>query len=185
MSRDGGFPVGDRSSRTLYDVRLVRATRKAGLAAIVAWDAIVDASWEAGCRVQFDDAIDTLPYDLGDTKGIRSALTSVGLLGEDGLIREESWASWFGVAYGRREATRERGRRYNASKRGDVNATSDARRNDVEQQSNDKSFTPPFLPSGPTDRTVPPARARESAPSKDGATLRETLTKMGLRTVEG
>ena len=115
MSRDGGFQVGDRSSRTLYDVRLVRATRKAGLAVVVAWDAIVDASWEAGERVPFDDAIDTLPYDLGDSMSIKAALTSIGLL-EDGLIREDSWTNWFGAAEDRREAKRERDRAYAAAR---------------------------------------------------------------------
>ena len=173
MSRDGGFSVGDRSSRTLYDVRLVRATRRAGLAAIVAWDAVVDASWEAGQRVVFDDAIDTLPYDLGDTISIRAALTAVGLLGDDGLIREESWASWFGVADERRESKRERDRAYAARRRlGNDSSPADGR------------STTPTGPTGPTDRSVPP----REAPSRKGATtgegrgsLLETLAGMGLK----
>ena len=88
MSRDAGFQIGDRSTRTLYDVRLVRATRKAGLAAIVAWDAIVDASWESGCRVGFDDAVDTLPYDLGDTSATGVAFSRNPATGENKFYGE-------------------------------------------------------------------------------------------------
>lgn len=175
MSRDGGFSIGDRSTRTLYDVRLVRATRKCGLAAIVAWDAVVDASWASGERVPFDDAVDTLPYDLGDTAAIREALTSVCLLDENGLVREESWLSWFGVADERREAKRERDRAYAARRRlANDSPPTDAR---------PTTPTGPTVPTGPTDRSVSPTRASE-APSKTG-TLRETLTAMGLRPVGG
>lgn len=168
MSRDAGFQIGDRSTRTLYDVRLVRATRKAGMALIVAWDAIVDASWESGCRVAFEDAVDTLPYDLGDTAAIRLALTDVGLLDSDGLIREPSWASWFGVADDRRESKRERDRAYAASRRERVASESQA-------------VVPSYRPSGPTDRSSP----RET-PSKDGATekaaaaARNVVASLGL-----
>lgn len=117
MSRDAGFPIGDRSTRTLYDVRLIRAARRAGPAAVIAWDAIVDASWEAGCRVAFDDAVDPLPYDMTDSAEIRATLVSVGLLDTSGLIREESWANWFGPADSRRANTRERWRRANEKRR--------------------------------------------------------------------
>ena len=156
MSRDGGFSIGDRSSRTLYDVRLVRAYRQVGLAAIVAWDAVVDASWEAGERVTFDDAVDTLPYDLGDSDAVRAALVSVSLLDDEGLIRCESWSSWFGVADDRREAKRERDRLYAARRRvaNDSQAVVPTDR--------------PVLPTGPTDRSSPRA-----TPSKDGATREE------------
>lgn len=172
MSRDGGFSIGDRSTRTLYDVRLVRATRKAGLGAIVAWDAVVDASWAAGERVTFDDAVDTLPYDLGDTSAIRAALTAVALLDDDGLIRIESWASWFGVADERREAKRERDRAYAASRRQRVGNDSQA------VVPTDR----PVRPTGPTDRSVLP----REAPSKNGATeeaaetARRIVANLGL-----
>jgi hypothetical protein len=169
MSRDGGFGIGDRSTRTLYDVRLVRATRKVGLGAIVAWDAIVDASWAAGDRVTFDDAVDTLPYDLGDTAPIRAALEAVCLLDSDGLIRPESWASWFGVADDRREAKRERDRAYIARRRLANESAPIAN----ESQAVVPSYrTDPSVPSGPTDRTVSPPRER--APSKDGDTTFKT-----------
>ena len=161
MSRDAGFAIGDRSTRTLYDVRLVRATRKVGLAAVVAWDAVVDASWESGCRVAFDDAVDTLPYDLGDTGAIQAALTDVGLLDADGLIREPSWASWFGVADERRESKRERDRAYAASRR---------QRVANESQAVVPSYRP-IVPTGPTDRSSP----RET-PSIDGGTKRAADT---------
>ena len=160
MSRDGGFSIGDRSSRTLYDVRLVRAYRQVGLAAIVAWDAVVDASWEAGERVTFDDAVDTLPYDIGDSDAVRAALVSVSLLDDEGLIRCESWSSWFGVADDRREAKRERDRAYAARRRlGSDSKPTDAR---------PMTPTGPTGPSGPTDRSSPRA-----TPSKDGATREE------------
>jgi hypothetical protein len=166
MSRDGGFQVGDRSSRTLYDVRLVRATRKAGLAVIVAWDAIVDASWEAGCRVPFDDAIDTLPYDLGDSVSIKAALTSVGLL-EDGLIREDSWASWFGIADERREAKRERDRAYAAARRQRVASESQA-------------VVPSYRPSVPSDRTVLTRASDDATTEKAAAAARKVVEDLRL-----
>lgn len=173
MSRDGGFSIGDRSTRTLYDVRLVRATRRAGIGAIVAWDAILDASWAAGERIPFDDAVDTLPYDLGDTAAIRAALEAVGLLDDGGLIREESWASWFGVADERREAKRERDRAYAARRRlGNDSPPIGAR-----PTTSDRTD-----PTGPTDRSVPPV-----APSTNGETIesaadaaRRVVASLGL-----
>jgi hypothetical protein len=104
--------VRDRSTRTLFDVRVVRAYRLAGPAAVIAWDAIVDASWEAGERVPLADALDSLPYQLGDAEELGAALRRVGLLDSDGLIRAEAWADWYGTAAARREASRERAARW-------------------------------------------------------------------------
>lgn len=179
MSRDAGFGVADRATRTLYDPLLVRAYRKAGLAAIVAWDAIVDASWAAGRRVCFDDAILPLPYDLGDEDALRAVMVDVGLLDADGFVRESSWEGWFGAARDRRSAARRGGvegnrRRWHpdappaAASRGPIGGRSD---------------TDP-RPSGPSDRTpraAAHAPAREESLSKPG-TLRDTMAAMGLKT---
>jgi hypothetical protein len=110
MSRDGGFQVGDRSTRTLFDPCLIRAYQRAGLGVIVAWDAIVDASWLRGERVTLEDALLPLPYRIR-IPTVREALTEAGLLDEEGRIRAQSWASWFVPANDRREARRESGRR--------------------------------------------------------------------------
>jgi hypothetical protein len=75
---------------------------------VIAWDAILDASWGAGDRISFHDAVDPLPYDLGDTAALQEALTAEGLL-VGGYIREESWASWFTPAWERREVRRRSG----------------------------------------------------------------------------
>ena len=124
-------------------------------------------------RVPFDDAIDTLPYDLGDSVSIKAALTGVGLL-EDGLIREESWASWFGIADERREAKRERDRAYAAARRQRVASESQA-------------VVPSYRPTVPSDRTVLPARPRardassnDANTEKAAAVAREVVEKLGL-----
>jgi hypothetical protein len=110
MSRDEGFQVGDRSTRTLYDTRLVRAYRQAGPGVVIAWDAVLDASWAKGERVTLEDAVLPLPYRLALLK-VRAALCEAGLLDKDGRIREASWKVWFLPAHDRREARRESGRR--------------------------------------------------------------------------
>ena len=111
MSRDCGFEVGDRSTRTLYDTRLLRAYKVAGLGVVVAWDAIVDESWAKGERVTIEDALLPLPYVI-DVQAVTDALRTEGLLDADGRIRDASWAAWFEVANARRETKRERDRAY-------------------------------------------------------------------------
>jgi len=111
MSRNGGFEVGDRSTRTLHDSRLIRAYQVAGLGAVVAWDAIVDASWAQGERVTLEEALLDLPFRV-KVAAVRAALTEFGLLDSEGRIREESWATWFLPVYQRREDHREAARRY-------------------------------------------------------------------------
>jgi len=173
VSRDAGFAIGDRSTRTLYDVRLVRATRKVGLAAIVAWDAIVDASWEAGCRVQFDDAVDTLPYDLGTTTDVRMALAHEGLLDEEGLIREASWLGWFGTADKRRTAKREWDRTYAAVRRARV--ATDTRT--VADESHTVASTDRSVR---TDRQVRPSGRAPAREDHGFETVRETAAALGI-----
>jgi hypothetical protein len=158
MSRDEGFPIGDRSTRTLYDVRLVRAARKVGLSAVVAWDAIVDASWEAGHRVTFADAVDILPYDLGDTDAVLAALVSIGLLADDGCIREESWQTWYQPAYDRREERREAGRRGGLAKARNLAAL---------EQSQSTGVAEPY-PSVPSVPSVPSLPSVPRASHKNG-----------------
>jgi hypothetical protein len=114
MSRDGGFEVGDRSTATLSDTRLIRAVAIAGPWTVPAWDAIVDASWSKGERVTLDDAVLRLPSVyrplIAKLDVYRDALRTVGLLDGDSRIRQESWAVWFDPANQRREAKRKRDR---------------------------------------------------------------------------
>ena len=111
MSRDCGFEVGDRSTRTLYDTRLLRAYKVAGLQVVVAWDAIVDESWAKGERVTIEDALLPLPYAI-DVAVVADALRAEGLLDTEGRIRDASWSAWFEVANARRTTKREHDRAY-------------------------------------------------------------------------
>ena len=188
MSRDGGFEVGDRSTRTLYDTRLVRAYRIAGLAAVVAWDAIVDESWAKGQRVTIEDALLPLPYEI-DAGAVSAALQTVGLLDNAGYIREDSWDTWFAPAHARREAKRERDRAYAkkaAAVRWDASSDTLPSRERVVSESLGTRMPPSVRPSVRTDRlSVLRAPAREGeAPSKDGfTTVRETATALGFHPV--
>jgi hypothetical protein len=111
MSRDCGFEVGDRSTRTLYDTRLLRAYKVAGLQVVVAWDAIVDESWAKGERVTIEDALLPLPYVV-DVQAVTDALRAVELLDAEGRIRDASWSAWFETANARRATKREHDRAY-------------------------------------------------------------------------
>ena len=145
MSRDAGFDVADRATRTLYDPLLVKAYRRGGLAAVVAWDAVCDASWAAGHRVTFEDAVLPLPYDLGDLAALQEAMGD--LLEPTGLIRLGSWEGWFGAAESRRASSRERQARFRAGTKrgGDVRATLG---NNHETLPNRQETVPAVRPAG-------------------------------------
>jgi hypothetical protein len=155
MSRDGGFDIGDRSTRTLYDTQLIRAYRLAGPEIVIAWDAIVDESWAKGQRVAIEDALLPLPYQM-DIAAVKEALISVGLLDAEGRIRQQSWDTWFVPAEERRSTKRERDREYAKRaihKRWDNESSSDRQR--VASESVTDRIPPTVRPS---DR---PSNARE------------------------
>jgi hypothetical protein len=109
--RPDGFPVADVDVRILLDARVLRAVRSAGADAVVAYIAVLTASWADGERVLAGEAIDALPrVYIGDPDAVVAALVDVGLLDSSGRIPAATWDSWFGPAADRREGRRERGR---------------------------------------------------------------------------
>ena len=184
MSRDCGFEVGDRSTRTLYDTRLIRAYKLAGLGAVVAWDAIVDESWAQGQRVGIEDALLPLPYQL-DAEAIRDALTTAGLLDAEGRIREDSWDDWFVPAETRRRSKREKDREYArraAASRWALGTESEADRTRVGGESLAYRMPPSVRPSVRSDRPPrAPAREGEALQGKNGerpVPLREMMPEV-------
>ena len=177
VSRDAGFDVADRATRTLYDPLIVKAYRKAGLAAVVAWDAIVDASWAAGHRVTFEDATLPLPYDLGTNGAVQSVLQEVGLLDGDGMIRASSWEGWFGAADERRAAARERQARFRARTKTPTNG-------DVTVRNSDKTVPAGRPAVRPVVRqAVRSAGAREKTFDEIGVTRPLPVAALGFHPV--
>jgi hypothetical protein len=107
MGRDG-FATRDRSTTTYHDAKVVRAVARAGLAAAVAWDALVDASWSSGSRVKLEEALLGLPraFALGDELELARVLEEEGLLDSEHRVPVSSWEGWYVPAAGRRAAAR-------------------------------------------------------------------------------
>lgn len=115
MSRDDGFGHADVDVGLLDDPKvrqLIRSTRDESLIArcLVAYTAVVLASWERGAPVSLEDAA---PLWLTGLEDIGERLIAVGLLGDDKRIPPKPWEAWFGVAVARRERGRDRWRRWN------------------------------------------------------------------------
>jgi hypothetical protein len=112
MSRGDGFPIADMSVHFLDDPKVRRLVRAHGAAAacvaIVAYEATLWASWEAGERV---DLMDACPLWIEDPETMIERLSGVGLLDAEGRVPQEAWNGWFTPAYERREARREAGQR--------------------------------------------------------------------------
>lgn len=154
MGRDDGFPIADVAVGLLDDDKVRRLWRLLGdqsamCEAMTTHEAVLLASWGAGHRVTVDDAC---PLWLTPRQPILEALRSVGLLDAKGRIPAKPWASYFGPASARREAAREAGRKGNA-KRWGSGGDADA----IGSRS-------PSLPSVPTHRPTPRARANGAAP---------------------
>jgi len=161
MSRDDGFPVADRDTGTLRDPKVVRAFRKGGFAAVLAWDAIVDASWEEGERVTLEEAVISLPYGL-DPDALLPILIEVELVGADGLIVEETWERWFRPAWERRENRRRSGRL------GGARSWKERRQRNGEATLKHRSSDAEAMPNPsvrPSNKPSALAGAREDAPS--------------------
>jgi len=108
MSRDG-FRVADADVNFYADPkvnalarRLRDPVRTAAYAAL--YDATVRASWQAGRRVTFDEALPA--WWLDDPDDALANLRAVGLLDDEARIPEHAWASWYEVAAQRRDDRR-------------------------------------------------------------------------------
>ncbi len=120
MSRGDGLGHADIDVGLLRDPKirqLIRSTKDEGLIArcLIAYQAVVLASWEYGARVSLEDA---WPLWMSGLEDIGDRLIAVGLLGDDRRIPPKPWDAWYGVAVTRRELGRERWRRWNERRRG-------------------------------------------------------------------
>lgn len=150
MSRDDGFTVADRDVGLLSDPKVIRAYRRLGFAAVVAFEAVVDASWEAGYRVTLEEAMLRLPYDFGDWTAVTETLLAEGLIGDDGLVMDESWERWFRPAWERRENRRRSGA-IGGARSWDKRRISDAEAAPKRSRSTLSSSAEPVRPSVRTD----------------------------------
>lgn len=112
MPRDQGFAVADTDTGLHTDPKvklLWRTVRKASAmnAAMVLYESVRLASWDAGERVSAGDAA---PFWMPDVSIAQQALTEAGLLDDTGRIPAHAWEGWFGPANERREQRREAGR---------------------------------------------------------------------------
>lgn len=147
MSRDDGFAIMDVSSDLANDPKVRKLWRHApdhAGAAFVAYVATMGESWKAGRRVTIDDAWPAhVPFD----KAAVEALVHVHLLDRRGLIVVKAWKGWYEVARERRDKSRERWARYNASRTNDHADTTSLPRGTTVVTA---TSVPPVLPSVPT-----------------------------------
>jgi hypothetical protein len=127
VSRDG-FAVADVDVGFMHDRKVVALSRLLNddalcAVAVVMYQAVVLASWEAGERVAIEDAQPAwLRVSLG---GVRSSLEAVALIDAEGRVPEATWEGWFGPARDRRSLRRAQGRAgglASARARGEANA---------------------------------------------------------------
>lgn len=166
MSRDGGFPIADLDVGLLDDPKvrtLVRSTRDEAIVArcMVAFIAVILASWRQGERVTLDEAA---PLWLTGLDDLAERLRDAGLLDADGRVPEKSWIGWFGPASDRRAT-----RRFEGAVNGLVShgmTREAAIREAKRRQSEVTSELPlgdldPSVPSVPSVPTVRPSSVRE------------------------
>jgi hypothetical protein len=119
MSRDDGFRTADVDVNLLDDPKvraLVRSTRDEALVArcLVAYMAILTASWERAERIPLEDAAPAWLTGLDD---LRDRLAEVQLVDEQGRLVERAFDAWIGPAIDRQASFRERWRRANDKRR--------------------------------------------------------------------
>ena len=177
MSRDDGFAVADMDSGYFDDAkmrdlwqRLRDPDRMAR--AVCLHSATLLASWRQGERISVDRAI---PLWLPADADLVAALKVAHLLDRFGKIPADSWQTWFGTAYNRRETRRVSGRAgglvsaQNRALPGEKppkhaqHRLTDAAPT-LEQPS---SLAEPVRPSVPTVRPPVAAPAREAEPALD------------------
>jgi hypothetical protein len=171
MSRDDGFGHADVDVGLLDDPKvrqLIRSTKDEGLIArcLIAYTAVVLASWERGTPLTLEDAA---PLWLTDLDDLRARLTAVGLVDEDGRIPPKPWERWFGVAVTRRDAGRDRWRRWNQRQKGSRQAgspTGSTGPTDSQSGSQSVQTSPQRLPNV-GQRTDEPLRERTNGRAKE------------------
>lgn len=117
MSRGDGFAVMDISTAILSDEKFKRLARQCPervTTCVVAYIAVCSQSWRTGRRQAIEDAwpLSLAPFDADAV----DAMTVVGLLDRRGQIPVKTWREWFTRAQERRDKSRERWRRYNATR---------------------------------------------------------------------
>lgn len=113
MSRDDGFPVADMDSAYFDDAKMRDLWQRVRdgdrmARAVVLHSATLLASWRQGERVTVAQAS---PLWMTHDDETVADLQAVKLLDRGGKIPIGPWNKWFGPAYHRREAAREKGRR--------------------------------------------------------------------------
>lgn len=167
MSRDDGFAVADIDTSYFDDAKmrdlwnLLRDPDRMARAVCLHKSTLL-ASWRAGTRVTVTQAA---PLWLPVDEALLGALREAKLLDRFGKIPADSWQTWFGTAYNRREARRVSGRAGGlvAAKRRDPSRENAPVR--AQQRSSDATATPEqtdrfAVPVRPSDPTVRPTRAR-------------------------
>jgi len=112
MSRDDGFAVADMDSGYYDDAKMRDLWHALGdvnlmARAVCLHSATLLASWRQGSRVTVVRAI---PLWLPADADVVAALRVAKLLDRFGKIPADSWQTWFGAAYNRREVRRISGR---------------------------------------------------------------------------
>lgn len=151
MSRDVGFRTADIDVGILDDPKvraLVRSTRDEAIVArcLVAYVAVLMASWEHAERISLEDAAPAWLTGLDDLRG---RLAKVQLVDEEGRVVERAFDAWVGPALERQASFRERWRRANDRRRKPDSDSTDA------------------VPRGDSDSTdaVPGPTGRQAGPS--------------------
>lgn len=118
MPKGEGFDVMDVSTRVHKDAKFrALANKHPDLVApaFLVYVAALGESWAEGSRVPIQEAWPTLiPY----RDDVVAALVEQRLVDKAGRVSMATWDDWFGTAFRRREASRERWRRANAHRAG-------------------------------------------------------------------
>jgi hypothetical protein len=183
VSRDDGFPVADVSVALYDDDKVKRLYRELGGDlgrmghAMMLCEVTLLASWRDGRRLTVHQAA---PLWLTVDDELVSTLVRVGLLDRAFRRPIRSWNAWFGPAFERREKRRRSGALGGRPPR---NPPSEHKEPFANHPDINRKPRPTVRPSA----RPPGARAREAAPSNDGAnngrvgSLAETMAAMGLK----
>jgi len=172
VSRDDGFPTADIDTGLLDDPKIRRLIRACaddeGLIArcLIAYQAVLYASWGRGERVTLDDAA---PLWLTGLDDLAARLVEHGLLASDRRVASQSWDNWFGPAWDRREERRASGRKGGQAKARNKHL-SGLGVAEVEQSQSEALPVSTVLPSLPSDTSREPARGGHRMNGRDHET---------------